>query len=360
MGEDAVDHNAVGWALLSAAGADTLVLEQAIAHFEAALAANSANGQALSNLLRALLAAGREGEALVRAERCATGIQRCGPHAENWLGWYYMNKRPDLPRALEHLKRAATWGGWWGVAHLNYAAALELTGDLGGARAEYDAALMSGDAHDPAMAHARMAAIDYGRGWLLHALCSARRAVFREELAPRGRLDTWRADVARIEGELRAKGIEFPPFETERAWIALEIADKREGLGVDITRKLSKVERAWRAYEERVDEEVPPSGPLAEVERLLRERRTDDALTELARLAKAGWNVVIDAIGLLSAHGEKAVREKRLPEAIRLLECALEGYVGFAAGSTSGGEGMARMVDVERMRARVALLKGRL
>lgn len=320
MADDAVDHNAAGWALLSTAGGDMVMLEQAIAHFQQALAENSENGQALSNLLAALLAAGREGEAVLRAERYAAGgIHDGGPQAENWLGWYYLNKRPDLPRALEHLAKAASWGGRWGVAHLNYAVALERSGDLDGALAEYEAAITGRDAHDLGMAHARMAAIYYGRGWLHHALGSARRAVACEEKAPRGRLDTWRADVVRIENELRAKGSTHPSF----------------------------------------DDEIPPAGPLAEVELRLRARETEAALSELERMRAADFNHVIDAIGLLVKHAGIAEREERVGEAIRLLEWALQGYEMYASGASSGGEGMARMEDVKDMRARISRLKVR-
>ena len=325
-----------------------------IAELEAALRENAEDGTALANLLDALLAAGREAEAVARAvANAGAGGSRAGSRASNWLGWYYMNTKNDLPRALEHLERAVTWGGWWGVAHLNYGAALEMSGDVDKAYSEYDAALMSGDSHDPAMAHARMGAIEYGRGWLLHALSSARRALVREERAPRGRAETWRADTVRIESELTAKGTAFPSFETEKAWIELELAQKREGLGVDRSKKLSKIERAWLAHENRRDEEVPPSGPLAEVDRLLRERKTDAALAELARVRRNDGNLVIDAIGLMSMHGEIAAREKRFDEARALLARALEGYEYILSGSSNQGEAENNRRDVTRMRERL-------
>ena len=129
------DHNAAGWALYSAPTRDAAMLEKAIAHFEAALVENPDAGTALSNLLDALLAAGREFEAVARAGLHA-GVDRGSSRANNWLGWYYLNTKKDLPRALEHLERAATWGGWWGVAHLNYAVALEISGDVDKAYAQ--------------------------------------------------------------------------------------------------------------------------------------------------------------------------------------------------------------------------------
>lgn len=94
------DHNAAGWALYSAPTRDAAMLEKAIAHFEAALVENPDAGTALSNLLDALLAAGREFEAVARAGLHA-GVDRGSSRANNWLGWYYLNTKKDLPRALE-------------------------------------------------------------------------------------------------------------------------------------------------------------------------------------------------------------------------------------------------------------------
>jgi hypothetical protein len=107
------------------------------------------------------------------------------------------------------------------------------------------------------------------------------------------------------------------------------------------------------------DHEVPPSGPLAEVDRLLHARRTDDALAELERVAKQDWNLVVDAIGLLSAQGEEGAAREAPAGGRSAVRGAIEGHIGFAAGSTGAGEGMGRMVDVDRMRVRVAELKGR-
>ncbi len=181
----------------------------------------------------------------------------------------------------------------------------------------------------------------------------------REERAPRGRLETWRADVERIEGELREKGTKFPTFETERTWIELEIAQRREGLGLDGSHVLSKVERAWRRSEEQREDEIPPSGPLAELEVRLRARETDAALEELGRLRREDFNHVIDAIGLMTTHGEIAARGGRIEEAIRLFECALDGYVMYASGASSGAEGIARTQDIKDMKERISLLKVR-
>ena len=91
---------------------------------------------------------------------------------------------------------------------------------------------------------------------------------------------------------------------------------------------------------------------------ILRDRRTDAALAELARVRRQDYNNVIDAIGLMIQHGEIAAREKRVDEATRLFECALAGYVMFASSASSGGEGMARTADVIEMKARISRLKG--
>ena len=342
------DHNEEGWLLLSAKERDAGMLERAIACFETALAENGSHRLALSNLLDALLAAGREAEAVARAEQDGSA------RAENWLGWYYQHQKQDVARTLEHFQRATALGGWWGVAHLNFAVALEETGHNERAQASYQSALLSGDSHDPALAHARIAAFAYQRGWLLNALSSLRRAVVREEGAPRGRLETWQADLARIEGELSTQRRPFPPFEAERTWIALERAQKREGLGVDVTRTLSKTEEAWRIHENAMAAEIPPNGPLAEVDALLRERAIDRALAALTLLRQADGNVIIDAIGLMQEHGEIAVRENRFAEAGLLLARALEGYELLLSSSQNQGEAASRVGDVERMRARVA------
>ena len=354
-----MDQNASGWALFTAPDRDATKLAQAIDCFEAALAEDPDHGPATANLLDALAVSGREGEAVERAgaivERGAGS--RSMSRAHNWLGWYYANAKKDLPRALDHFDRATTLGGWWGVAHLNYGMTLELSGNLDKALDEYAHALKSGDAHDPALAHARCGAIQYQRGWLRHALSSSRRAIVREERGPRGRLDTWRADAARIENELNEKKLQFPREETERAWIELEIAQKREGLGVDRRTKLSQLEREWLAYEDRCAEDIPTSGELAPLEELLRAQHFDEAIDELARLRAKDTNLIIDAIGLTERYGEQAAAAGRHSHAVALLGFALDGYRMHASGSTSGGDGMERMLDVRRLQERLAALR---
>ena len=336
-----MDQNEAGWLLLSSPSRSAEDLAQAIVHFEAALAEDASHGVAFTNLVDALLAAGRLGDAVARAERGTH--EAVAARAHNWLGWYHGNKTGDRARALAHFKAAVDAATHWGVAHLNYATALEASGALDDAYVEYGHALAAPDAHDIALAHARRAAIEYRRGWLRSAHASTRRAVFREERAPRGRLELWRVDEAKIESEVKGP---FPSRAAERAWIAQEMA------GVDGMQRA----RAWLDWAMACEEEVTPAGPLAVLETALRARDTAAAVLELAALRARDVGLIVDAIGLLERYGERAAREDRRADAKELLRFALEGYEIFASWSTSGAEGMGRMVDVHRLRERLSSL----
>lgn len=143
-GDHGVADNIAGWALFSKQERTPEELARAIALFRRAAAAG--NLTAVANLGDALVAAGKHDEAVAELEAFAV------PDAHNWLGWWFTQRAPDLPRALAHLEQATTSAPHWGVAWLNFAKALDATGDAMRACAAFGEAVARGNSHDDAYA----------------------------------------------------------------------------------------------------------------------------------------------------------------------------------------------------------------
>ena len=389
--------NFAGWICMNVPSRSRADLERAVAHFEAALDRDPGDGTPLVNLADALLALGRGDEAARRVS------EHKSARALNWLGWYYTER--DLPRAIELLERAVRTGGWWGPAHLNLARAYEMAGRDDDAYERYGSALMSKDCQDPARCHARRAAIEERRGRVHHALSSIRRARTREQRDPRGRDLGWAGEESRFIEILSGRREYFPHVVSEARWMDLEIRAQREGLGLDhehgapsarevgallrrareadqsgdtldaiesvlVHRELAPelsnrafeldlrvpvlelLDAAWLRfhyflYQDLSRREIPPDP----IETALREGRADDAV---ALLRAKDTNALVDAIGQFERAGEHAAMIGKKADAITLLQVALDGYTVFASWSTSGGEGMARMLDVDRIKKRLA------
>lgn len=102
--------------------------------------------------------------------------------------------------------------------------------------------------------------------------------------------------------------------------------------------------------------EHPPTGPLVELEALAGAKRYDELIEVLEALSKRDPALLVDAIGIAEAAGHQARSELRYRPALSLFRLALLGYQVYASWATSGGEGVARMADVERLQATVAAL----
>ncbi len=399
-------HNFAGWILMSFPARSTAQLEAAVSHFEAALKTHPDDGTPLVNLADALLALGRGDEAARRLSEYRATPQAA--RADNWVGWYLTER--DLPRAIEVLERAARAGGWWGPAHLNLARAYEMAGRDDDAYEHYRRALISKDSHDPARCHARRAAIEERRGWIHHALSSLRRARVREQQNPRGRDASWASEDTRLSEVLSVRREYYPSLATIARWLELELAAGREGLGLrhqdgapsahkvgNLLRRaravsevaaldaiervlvhlelpfeladhafeldlavpeLDELDAAWiRLHYFLYDEVLEGELPADPVEAALRDGRVDEAVALVTEAAKKDPGALVDAIGTLERAGEQAAMAGRFADARKLLALVLDGYQTFASWSSSGGEGMARMLDVNRLKQRLKLHK---
>jgi len=87
---------------------------------------------------------------------------------------------------------------------------------------------------------------------------------------------------------------------------------------------------------------------------LIVDERHDDALAALAALrAQGDHEGLLACADLAEGAGEDARQDARFGLAAAYLEHALEAYRYHASGATSGGEGLARMVDVRRVEERL-------
>jgi hypothetical protein len=77
-------------------------------------------------------------------------------------------------------------------------------------------------------------------------------------------------------------------------------------------------------------------------------------VSALEALKRADPVKLVDAIGYASRGAELARKAGRRREAIALLRLVLHGYEIYASWASSGSEGLGRMVDVDRVRDRLA------
>jgi tetratricopeptide (TPR) repeat protein len=419
-------HNLAGWILRTALPQHPESLAHAIRHFAAAHLHEPHAGPPLCNLADALLAAGRDAEAVTTVQ---TAIERdpTDAHANNWLGWYRLVRGNDADAALVHLAIATR--GWFGPAHVNQAMAYEAKGDLVAAEAAYAEALLCRDLHDPALVHARLAAFARERGELRPALSGFRRALWHEHQRKGARASELAVAAEAMEDALLQRGEYFPHGRDEAAWIAHAEAvrhvdgdDPRRGVptaveliaaieratamlasladaprepiafaldamreaiaawmlprrlaGVRIAidpdaaqaepvkRALAEVARGWtRAhrllYVRLCEHEQTPGddGVRSAIEQAIRSGDHDRALVQLEALAGHDLEGLLSCVGLCEAAGEDARLVGQSEWAHRYLRLALTAWQWHASGASSGGEGMARMLDVNRVRERLA------
>jgi tetratricopeptide (TPR) repeat protein len=417
-------HNLAGWILRTSLAGMPDALVRAIAHFEAACVHEPENRHALTNLGDALIAAGRDDEAIAAMQAAVAGDD-FDVRAHNWLGWYLREKKGDIDAALVHLRRATR--SFYGPAHVNLGLALEAKGDLAGAEAAYEQAMLCRDVHDPALVRARLGAFARDRGHLHHALSWFRAAAGHERERKGVRLAEILAAAEAIEDALARKSSYFPHARDEAIWLATADADRHtEGddprrdvptrkavlgmidaaqvmlkgradtatlaavlasmralaepddlppqlagirLAIDASeleppttkRAFTELAHAWtrlhRALYVRLVERAEPTeaqAKRAEVADAIARRDHDAALALLDALAKTDINGLLDCVGLAEHAGDDAHTDARFELAHRYWAFALLAWQFYASCSSSGGEGLARMLDVNRVHAKLA------
>jgi hypothetical protein len=91
-----------------------------------------------------------------------------------------------------------------------------------------------------------------------------------------------------------------------------------------------------------------------EVEKDLAAGRHDEVLTRLEAALTGTGSEVLDTVGLTETAGDQAHAVGDQARALRFWRLALAGWEREASMATSGGEGRQRMLDVERMRGKLA------
>ncbi|CAN5364794.1 hypothetical protein BH09MYX1_BH09MYX1_10150 [soil metagenome] len=401
-------HNYAGWLLWKKPAADAASRERALLHFAHAMTVAKTDVAPVANYGDVLLELGRDDEAF-RWMTERTLDPPVAANAHNWLGWWKL-RRGDAAAAVNHLRQAVSLRPTWDNARVNLGEALERNGMADEAydvldprRTRYE------DANHRAFAYERRAAYEARKGWLQSALASMRRAVVACEIAHRPRLEECREGERYVAAMLHAHAIWAPTFELERRWIAgsererpprrRAVLASLEALGPLDESPYAALAKdllghvEGRAMQRRIDAEVfakaiddPNLGQAFRLadrwlaaawtrsgtvevppERTMRDEHGSTlapALLAVERLARAGaWADAataleaqhahaIDAIDLAERAGDDASDAGLDDVARRLYVVALAGARLFAAGATSGGEGMARMEDVHRLEAK--------
>jgi uncharacterized protein YqcC (DUF446 family)/Tfp pilus assembly protein PilF len=330
-------HNYAGWILLHWPARTATQLESAITHFREALVIEPGTDAPLANACDALLAAGREEEAIAEAERARSSPEwNRAAAAENWLGWRGLARPETLDAAITHFRTALMRRWAWGVARSNLGKALEMKGDPDKAYEEHARALDCDDDFDRAFSHERRAAYEARHGWLRNAIYSFEQALKEDRKRGGGREATYTEAMTWLESQLQAQGVERKDATTPERW-----ARARE-------REIPAGFNAKNEWGEPFADEV------IEVERLLRDDRWADAVAAVDKLKRTDQNKLIDAIGYASWGAKRAWRAGAHDEAIAMQSLVVDAYVSYASGASSGAEGMGRIADVERERKKLA------
>jgi uncharacterized protein YqcC (DUF446 family) len=338
----AAGHKNAGWILWHRPSPTPAELDEAIAHFRAAMELAPDDHEPLANLCSTLLDAGREAEAFAEAER-ATAITGNGNRtagAHNWLGWRLMNDSATLDRAITHLRDACRYRPFWGVARANLGKALELAHRNEEAYEEHAAALACKDDYDRAFSYERRSAFEARAGWFRNALTSMRAALREDEKRGGARAAIYREAIAWTETQLRAQGIDPDPGD-RRAWKRACELEIPAGF-------LAKNE-----WGESLSDDV------IEVERLVRAQRWADIAPHLEKLRGSDTNKLFDAAGYAEEGADRASAAGHHDDAIAIMRLVVKAYTYYAASATSGGEGIARSADVDVKRRKLLDLESK-
>ena len=331
-------HNYAGWILLRKPSPTPAELDEAVSHFRAATQLAPEDPVPLANLCDALIAAGRDADAIAEAERATAGYGDRPGAAHNWLGWRLMQAPDTLDRAIDHLQQAVRSRYWWGAARKNLGHALELAHRGEEMYEQLALALRCDDDFDHAFCHERIGAYQARHGWFRNALVSMRAALRDDDKRGGARRAAYTEGVAWLEQQLRAAGIEPVPAgrEHDAAWVRACELEVPSGF-------LAKNELG-----------EPLADDVIEVERLVRAERWADAHAQLEKLRASDYNKLFDAVGYGEDAAKRARRAGHHREAVAMMRLVLEAYRYWASGSSSGGEGMARMADVRRVADKLA------
>lgn len=212
-----------------------------------------------------------------------------------------------------------------GTTRVAHALLLELAGNVEDAYHEYAAALRcTDDDFAREHCHERRAAFEIQRGWLRTALRSLRAAKKQDA-------------CEYLERELAAKG--FPI-------VSAEYDD------TDWWKRAAELERP-AGFGELDERGQPLANEVIEVERLLRACKWNDAVHAMRMLQGAN---MVEAIRYASRGVSDMLNDNCRKQAVAMQWLVVEAYEIYASWSTSGGEGMSRMREVEREKALLASL----
>jgi len=242
-----------------------------------------------------------------------------------------------LADATERARAVNRQRPWRGETHAVLGLLLELAGRADDAYEEYGTAFRCDDVFDRGFCHERRAVYEAQHGWLRNGLRSIRNALAADRRASGARVEEYTQAVETFERELTNRGIPFPPAtrnDRDKRWLRACELELPPGFGA------------------RNELGQPLADEVIEIERRIRAERWDDAVSAMQAL-RADQNKFIDAIGFASHGAELARNAGHLWPAIQLQRLVVDAYIMYASGATSGGEGMARMADVDRERARL-------
>ncbi len=140
-------HNLAGWVLLQRPNPTEAELEQAVGYFRAAIELDPRDVVPTVNLANALIAQGRDGEAIAMMES-HVATHSFAADALNWLGWYWGFRRGETDRAIELLEQAVRIRPWKALPWVNLGTLRKQNGAYEDAYVAYQIALTCSDLED--------------------------------------------------------------------------------------------------------------------------------------------------------------------------------------------------------------------
>lgn len=382
--------------------------ERGLAQLERALELGVDDVRVVVNYGDALAGRGRARDAVPRVRAWVDAHPRAHL-AWNTLGWLLGVEGDDFAGGLAALERAVQGHFWYGDARLNLGRLYAKHGQPAKAVTQLVLAVQSKDCFRPHEAWLRLGEAYVAQGQLRRALGALRRAqevdrrgeytrslfdginalthvlhqhqrfilhVFDETQrnkaleagrqvvdpdAPREPLSSLAARAKALRSEVKEAALTALDAVEEQAvarallprWSDQSPCADLEAHGGEGGHALAEAWRVAQAelYEELLEREEPadPSSPLASVLSLGAARRWDDALAAL----QANLGEEPESVGAVAeSWGDRLVRLDEPARAQSFYALAEDGFARFASWATAGGEGLARMVAVERVRAK--------
>jgi tetratricopeptide (TPR) repeat protein len=345
----------------------------------------------MANLVEALVASGQPEEAheVTVAARARKDYWR---EAWNLSGWVLAMKLGRVEEGIADLRRAVGMSSWYGDARLNLARALTVANDFDGAYEHFRVAASIGcfRTHE---AFAALGQLDERKGWLRRAMGDYRQAV---------RLDARHEYTAALHEAInrvgntllrdqkfflhaddehrRARHIERQGYVLQdapmKAADLIAEARKRPGdhallianleaqallpassdklLAADAPDLAELYFPVWmRLYEALLEIEEPTNEAQAKLFALGRARRWNEALFALREWDHSSEEGITFAAATAERFGDLAMLAGDERSAADLWGISEDAFAAWASGSSSGAEGLSRMVDVDRLRAKI-------